>query len=105
MNWIRANYDRVAVIAGALFLLLCALFIWRSASTFEENFATMPPTGPTRTAPAPAVELEAAAEKVAQAAAMDVRRALGIIRAREAFHRAGWFSRDIADDRSSPAGA
>ena len=66
MNWIRANYDRVAVIAGALFLLLCAFFIWRSASTFAENFASMQSTGPARTAPAPAVELEAAAAKLRQ---------------------------------------
>jgi hypothetical protein len=64
MNWIRANYDRVAVIAGALFLLLCAFFIWRNASTFEENFATSLSTGPARNAPAPAVELAAAAEKL-----------------------------------------
>jgi hypothetical protein len=66
MNWIRANYDRVAVSAGALFLLLCAFFIWRSASTFEENFATTGPTGPARNAPAPVVELAAAAEKLRQ---------------------------------------
>jgi hypothetical protein len=66
MNWIRANYDRVAVIAGALFLLLCAFFIWRSASTFAENFATLESPAPARTAPAPAVELAAAAEKLRQ---------------------------------------
>ena len=66
MNWIRANYDRVAVIAGTLFLLLCAFFIWRNAATFEENFASMQSTGPTKTAAPPAVELEAAAEKLRQ---------------------------------------
>jgi hypothetical protein len=66
MNWIRGNYDRVAVIAGALFLLLCAFFIWRSAATFAASFATAGSTGPAKAAPAPAVELEAAAEKLRQ---------------------------------------
>jgi hypothetical protein len=56
----------VAVIAGALFLLLCAFFIWRSAATFAENFASMHSTGPARNAPAPAVELEAAVTKLRQ---------------------------------------
>ncbi|CAN5688585.1 hypothetical protein BH20VER1_BH20VER1_07090 [soil metagenome] len=66
MNWIRAHYERVAVLAGALFLLLCAFFIWRSAATFEENFATLQGSGPPRTAvpPGQAIELENAAEKL-----------------------------------------
>ena len=68
MNWIRANFDRVAVLAGALFLLLCAFQIWRSASSFESNFATLQPAGPPKPAAptAKALELEAAAQKLAQ---------------------------------------
>ncbi len=68
MNWIRANYDRVAVLTGALFLLFCAFFIWRSAAAFNENFATVQPGGPPKSAlpPPKAVELEAAAEKLRQ---------------------------------------
>ena len=68
MDWIRSNYDRVAVFAGAAFLLLCAFFIWRNASAFESNFATMAATGPQQPAapPATAVELDAAAQKLRQ---------------------------------------
>ena len=65
MNWVRAHYDRVAVIAGALFLLLCSFFIWQSASAFDDTFAALR-SGPQKAAepPAQAVELQAAAEKM-----------------------------------------
>ncbi len=68
MNWVRANYERVAVLAGAVFLLLCAFFIWRSASSFQENFGTLQSTGPIKPAAptAKALELEDAAKKLAQ---------------------------------------
>ncbi|MEO7167846.1 MAG: Amuc_1099 family pilus-like system protein [Spartobacteria bacterium] len=36
-NWLRENYDRAAVLAAAFFLLLCALFIFRSAAGFGEQ--------------------------------------------------------------------
>jgi len=67
MNWIRSNYDRLAVLAGVLFLLLCAFLIWRSASSFNGNFASLQPGGsPKPAAPtAKALELEAAAQKLA----------------------------------------
>jgi hypothetical protein len=66
MNWIRANYDRVSVLAGAVFLLLCAFFIWRSAATFDENFAIMQvqPHGKIAAPPSPALELAAAEAKL-----------------------------------------
>ncbi len=67
MNWIRAHYDRFAVLVAALFLLLCAIFIWRAAAGFNENFGTLG-TGP-RKAAAPtdkALELQAARQKLAQ---------------------------------------
>ena len=68
MDWVRSNYDRVAVFAGAVFLLLCALFIWRNASDFSSNFANVQLTGPQQPAapPAKAVELDVAAQKVRQ---------------------------------------
>lgn len=68
MDWIRANYDRVVVFAGASFLLLCAVFIWRSAATFDANFASLQPAGPPKSAlpPPKAVEMDSAAEKLRQ---------------------------------------
>ncbi len=68
MNWIRAHYDRVAVLAGALFLLLCAFFIWRNAAAFPENFSTLQPGGPAKAAAPPpgALALAGAAEKLRQ---------------------------------------
>ncbi|MEO8438945.1 MAG: Amuc_1099 family pilus-like system protein [Spartobacteria bacterium] len=39
MDWLRENYDRAAVLAAALFLGLCAIFIYLSASAFSEKFA------------------------------------------------------------------
>ena len=38
MDWVKAHYDRAAVIAGALILLLCSIQIWRSTNAFSENF-------------------------------------------------------------------
>lgn len=68
MDWLRANYDRLAVFTAAVFLLLCAFFIWRSASDFGSNFANLQATGPQRSAepPAKAIELDAAGQKLRQ---------------------------------------
>jgi hypothetical protein len=41
MNWLRTNYDRAAVLAAALFLILCALFIFLGASGFSERFSAL----------------------------------------------------------------
>jgi len=68
MNWFRTNYDRVALLAGALFLLACSALIWRSAAAFN-NTSAMAQTGGApkpATPPAPALELQAAAEKLRQ---------------------------------------
>lgn len=46
MNWIRLHYERAAVLAAALFLLLCALFIFLRAGSFSQRFSplqNMPP--------------------------------------------------------------
>jgi hypothetical protein len=68
MDWIRANYERVAVIAAATFLFLAALLVWRNASQFGTHFlalqAAPPPKQPKP--PGKAVELETAAEKFHQ---------------------------------------
>ncbi len=68
MNWFRVNYDRVAVLAGAVFLLLCAFLIWRSSASFPDNFANAPaPSAPKPAAPTEkAIELQRAAEKLRQ---------------------------------------
>jgi hypothetical protein len=41
MNWIRANYDRAALIAAALFLFLSAVFIFLHAANFRKSIAGM----------------------------------------------------------------
>src|SRR5256714_2020251 len=68
MDWIKAHYDRVALIAAAIFLFLCAISIWRSATRFDENFAALQTGSRPKEAspPATAVELERAAEKLKQ---------------------------------------
>ena len=48
MDWIRANYDRFAVFVAALFLFLCALFIWRRSSQFAEIFFAVQTAPPAR---------------------------------------------------------
>jgi hypothetical protein len=70
MTWIRANHDRVAVLAAALFLFASALLIIRNVAQFGENFSAL------QTAPSPkpalpppqAVEMEQAMEKLRQPA-------------------------------------
>ena len=68
MNWVRENYERVALAAATLFLLVSAFFIWRSAAGFDANFAALQAPGPEKSAapPAKALELEAAAAKLRQ---------------------------------------
>jgi hypothetical protein len=68
MDWIRAHYDRVVVIAAAAFLLLSAISIWRSATSFGENFIaaqSAPPPKPPKP-PGKATDLETSAQKVQQ---------------------------------------
>ena len=70
MNWIRAHYDQFLVLVAALFLLLCAIFIWRQTSLFAENFSALrsaPP--PKKAGPLPnATELQEAAQQLHQPA-------------------------------------
>jgi hypothetical protein len=68
MDWIKAHYERVAVIVAAAFLFLTAVLVWRSAAQFGASFlalqAAPPPKQPKP--PVKAVELETAVEKLHQ---------------------------------------
>lgn len=70
MTWIRANYDRVAVLAAALFLFGSALLIIRNVAQFGENFSALQTAPPPKPAlpPPQAVEMEQAMEKLRQPA-------------------------------------
>jgi len=66
MDWIRAHYDRVALIAAAAFLLICLISLWRKSAQSQAEFAAslIVPTPKKVSAPAQAVELEAARHKL-----------------------------------------
>ena len=70
MNWVRAHYDRVAVLAAALFLFCSALLILRNVSQFGANFSAIQTSPPPKPAlpPPKAVEMEQATEKLRQPA-------------------------------------
>ena len=66
MTWIRAHYDRAAVLAAALFLLSSGLFITRSVLRFGEDPSTPEISPPPKPAlpPPRAVEMEQAIERL-----------------------------------------
>ena len=68
MSWLRAHYDRVVLIAAAVFLFLCAISIWHRAMSFGASFPVMgnAPALKSASPPAQVVELEKAAEKLHQ---------------------------------------
>jgi hypothetical protein len=68
MNWLRKNYDRVALIAAAAFLLFCVISVWRKATQFKTEFAALQsvPRPKLASPPPNAVELEAALRKLDQ---------------------------------------
>src|SRR5664279_2914619 len=70
MTWIRAHYDRLSVLATALFLLCSALLILRSVVQFDANFSALqsPPPPKPASPPPKAVELEQTAERLRQPA-------------------------------------
>jgi hypothetical protein len=41
MDWVRQNYERAALVAAGLFLLLCAIFIFLRTSHFEVRLRTI----------------------------------------------------------------
>jgi hypothetical protein len=65
MEWIKAHYDRVALIAAAIFLLVSAISIWWSAIRFGSNL-TPQQAAPQKNASAPpmAIELDRAGEEL-----------------------------------------
>jgi hypothetical protein len=70
MTWLRSHYDRVAVLAAALFLLCSALLIIRNVMQFGENSAGLQTSSAKKpAAPQPkAVETVQAAEKLREPA-------------------------------------
>ena len=69
LDWIKAHYDRVALIAAAIFLFISAIWIWWSAIQFGNRL--IPQQAPSQKAaspPAVAVELDRAAKELEQPA-------------------------------------
>src|SRR5205085_7396430 len=68
MDWARAHYERVLLIAAAFVLFICSIFIWRRAADFSTQLAIMPPAPSLKNASplAKAEELAAAEEKLHQ---------------------------------------
>jgi len=64
-DWLKAHYDRVALIAAGLFLFLSAISIWWNAIQFGSRLMAQPGPPPKNTSPPPvATELDRAAERL-----------------------------------------
>src|SRR4030095_4776503 len=69
LDWIKAHYDRVTIIAAAIFLFISAIWIWWSAIQFGNRLvAQQPPPQKAASPPAVAVELDRAAQALEHAA-------------------------------------
>jgi hypothetical protein len=69
LEWIKAHYDRVTLIAAAVFLFISAISIWWSAIQFGNRLVMQPGSPPKNaTPPATATELDRAAERLQQPA-------------------------------------
>ena len=68
MDWVRANYDRVLVLAAVAILLLASIGIWKNATSFTETVFAQQASPPAKSAKPPgrAIELDAAAKKLGQ---------------------------------------
>jgi hypothetical protein len=66
MNWVRAHYEQVLLVATAVLLFLSSILIWRDAARFSSQLAVMPPAPSLKSVSplATAQELQAAAEKL-----------------------------------------
>ena len=65
LDWIKGHYDRIALIAAAVFLLISAVSIWWSAIQFGNRLITLqPPRAKTASPPPIAAELDRAAEQL-----------------------------------------
>jgi hypothetical protein len=70
MEWLRAHYERVVLVAATLVLFFCAISIWRNAAKFGSDFAARQGAAVPKKAAPPreAVELTHAQEKLQQPA-------------------------------------
>ena len=68
MNWLRAHYDRVALVAAAAFLFFSAILISQNAIRFQARLSVIPAgSGPKSASSfAKALELKSAVEKLHQ---------------------------------------
>src|SRR5881396_1067419 len=65
MDWIKAHYDRAALIAAAIFLFISAIWIWWSTIQFGHRLVALrAPPQKAASPPAVAVELDAAAKEL-----------------------------------------
>jgi hypothetical protein len=65
LEWIKAHYDRAALIAAAALLFIFAVWIWWSVIQFGNRLVTQQPPAPKAASPPPiAVELDHAAEQI-----------------------------------------
>jgi hypothetical protein len=69
LDWIKAHYDRVTLIAAAILLFISAIAIWWSVIQFGNRLVSPQPSRPKAALqPAVAVELDRAAEQLEQPA-------------------------------------
>jgi len=68
MEWVRNHYEQALLIAAALVLFVCSIFIFRDAMHFGSELSLMPPAPASKSASplAKAQELNAAIEKLHQ---------------------------------------
>ena len=68
MNVLREHYERVLLIAAAVLLFVCSIFIFKNAVSFGSQMSVMPPAPALKSASpmAKAQELDAAIEKLHQ---------------------------------------
>jgi hypothetical protein len=65
LDWIKAHYDRVALIAAGIFLFVCAVSIWWNAIQFGNRLVAQPgPTLKNASPPPVATELDRAAQRL-----------------------------------------
>jgi hypothetical protein len=64
-DWLKAHYDRVALIAAGIFLFLSAISIWWNAIQFGNRLVAQPGPPPKNASPPPvATELDRTAERL-----------------------------------------
>jgi len=65
LEWIKAHYDRVALIAAAIFLFISSISIWWNAIQFGNRLVAPPGPPPKNASPPPvATELDRAAKQL-----------------------------------------